>query len=165
MARSRVAAAQRRAAILAILVPTALYGGALISQYVFGLHPCEMCYWQRWPHQAAIVLAVLALLLGRNLGIGRLLTLLAAAAIFISGLIGFFHAGVEFGFWEGLTSCSTSASGPVSLSDIMAAPITRCDVPQWTFFGISLAAFNGIFSVIGAGLILRALKIGGRHPA
>ena len=30
-----------------------LLGGALGSQYLGGLHPCEMCYWQRWPHGAA----------------------------------------------------------------------------------------------------------------
>lgn len=162
MMETRVNTANRRAAWTALAVPTAIYGGALISQYGFGLHPCEMCYWQRWPHQAAIVLAVLALILLKNAQVSRLLVLLAAIAVFISGFIGFFHAGVEFGFWEGLTSCSTGPSGAVSLTDIMAAPITRCDVPQWTFFGISLAAFNGIFSFLGAGLILRFWKMGGK---
>ena len=44
------------APVVAFLAPLLLYGGALVSQYGFGLHPCEMCYWQRWPHQAAIVL-------------------------------------------------------------------------------------------------------------
>jgi disulfide bond formation protein DsbB len=155
-------AANVMAAWVALAVPVLLYGGALISQYVFGLHPCEMCYWQRWPHQAAIVLAVLALILWKKTGLSRLLTLLAAGAVLTSGAIGFFHAGVEFGLWEGLTSCSTGPSGAVSLSDIMAAPITRCDVPQWTFFGVSLAAFNGIFSLLGTGLILRYWKIGGK---
>ena len=41
---------------LALLVPAGLLGGALGSQYLGGLYPCEMCYWQRWPHGAAIVL-------------------------------------------------------------------------------------------------------------
>ena len=42
-------------------VAAALLGGAYVSQYGFGLYPCEMCWWQRYPHIAAIVLAVLAL--------------------------------------------------------------------------------------------------------
>ena len=91
------------APLAALAIPLALYGGALVSQFGFGLHPCEMCYWQRWPHQAAIVLAALALLLSRNTAAMRGLTLLAAIAIAISGVIGVFHAGVEYGFWEGLT--------------------------------------------------------------
>lgn len=146
------------APIVALAAPLLLYGGALVSQYGFGLHPCEMCYWQRWPHQAAIVLAGLALLLRGNDKVMRGLTLLAAVGIAISGAIGVFHAGVEYGLWEGLTTCSSGASGPISLNDIMAAPITRCDVPQWTLAGISLAGFNAIFSFGAAALVLILLR-------
>lgn len=155
MLNSRLAAP-----IVAFAVPLLLYGGALVSQYGFGLHPCEMCYWQRWPHQAAMPLAALALLMRRNDGAMRLFTILAALAIAVSGAIGIFHAGVEYGWWEGLTTCSTTASGPISLDDIMAAPITRCDVPQWTLAGISLAGFNAIFSLAGAAFVLALLRRG-----
>jgi disulfide bond formation protein DsbB len=79
----------------ALLVPIALYGSALIAQFGFGLHPCEMCYWQRWPHQAAIVLGVLALLLRSNASAARLLVLLAGIAVLVSGAIGLLHWGVE----------------------------------------------------------------------
>ena len=153
MLQSRLAAP-----LVALAAPLLLYGGALVSQFGFGLHPCEMCYWQRWPHQAAIVLALLALLLNRNDKVMRSLTWLAAIAIAISGLIGIFHAGVEYGLWEGLTTCSTSHSGPISLDEIMAAPIIRCDVAQWRLFGISLAGFNAIFSLAAAALVLTLLR-------
>ena len=153
MLQSRLAAP-----LVALAAPLLLYGGALVSQFGFGLHPCEMCYWQRWPHQAAIVLALLALLLNRNDKVMRALTLLAAIAIAVSGAIGIFHAGVEYGLWEGLTTCSTSHSGPISLDQIMAAPIIRCDVAQWRLFGISLAGFNAIFSLAAATLVLTLLR-------
>ena len=153
MLKSRLAAP-----LVALAAPLLLYGGALVSQFGFGLHPCEMCYWQRWPHQAAIMLALLALLLNRNDRAMRSLTWLAAIAIAISGLIGIFHAGVEYGLWEGLTTCSTSHSGPISLDEIMAAPIIRCDVAQWRLFGISLAGFNAIFSLAAATLVLTLLR-------
>ena len=153
MLKSRLAAP-----FVALAAPLLLYGGALVSQFGFGLHPCEMCYWQRWPHQAAIVLALLALLLNRNDKAMRALTFLAAVAIAISGLIGIFHAGVEYGLWEGLTTCSTTHSGPISLDEIMAAPVIRCDVAQWRLFGISLAGFNAIFSLAAAALVLTLLR-------
>ncbi|PQM28288.1 disulfide bond formation protein B [Sphingopyxis lindanitolerans] len=153
MLKSRLAAP-----LVALAAPLLLYGGALVSQFGFGLHPCEMCYWQRWPHQAAIVLALLALLLNRNDTAMRALTWLAAVGIAISGAIGIFHAGVEYGLWEGLTTCSTSHSGPISLDEIMAAPIIRCDVAQWRLFGISLAGFNAIFSLAAAALVLTLLR-------
>ena len=146
------------APLVAFAAPVLLYGGALVSQYGFGLHPCEMCYWQRWPHQAAILLALFALLLRRNDKAMRALTLLAAVAIAISGAIGIFHAGVEYGFWEGITTCATGASGPVSLDSIMNAPLIRCDTAQWTLFGVSLAGFNAIFSLGAAALVLTLLR-------
>ena len=81
--------------LIALLLPLALLAGALGSQYIGGLHPCEMCYWQRWPHGAAIVLAALAFTAPTQSQRSRLLTLLAASAIAISGAIGVYHAGVE----------------------------------------------------------------------
>jgi len=40
---------------LTLGVPALLLGGAYLSQYGFGLVPCEMCWWQRYPHFAAAI--------------------------------------------------------------------------------------------------------------
>src|SRR3954471_19949664 len=88
------------ARLIALLLPLALLGGALGSQYLGGLHPCEMCYWQRWPHAAAIVFAGVAFTAPADSGRSRALTLLAALAIAISGAIGVYHAGVEAKIFE-----------------------------------------------------------------
>ena len=144
-----------RANIAALAVPAALMAGALGSQYIGGLYPCEMCYWQRWPHDAAIGLAILAFFVKPPAR--TILIALAAVAILISGGIGMFHAGVEYRWWEGLTTCSNTAQGG-SLADIMNAPLVRCDVPQWTLGGISLAGFNALFSTLGGLTILAMLR-------
>ena len=94
------------ARLIALLLPLGLLGGALGSQYLGGLHPCEMCYWQRWPHGAAILLAALAFTAPAASPRSRTLTLLAALAIAVSGAIGVYHAGVELGIFEGLTTCT-----------------------------------------------------------
>jgi disulfide bond formation protein DsbB len=150
----------RSASWLAFSLPAGLLGGALISQYGFGLYPCEMCLWQRWPHLAAIVLALMALL-SRAKGWSGTLVVAAAVAIMISGLIGGFHAGVEYGWWEGLTSCASSVpAGGDILDSIMNAPLVRCDVAAWTLFGISLAGYNFLLSVSGAMFILFLVATG-----
>lgn len=141
----------RQARLLALLVPAALLGGALGSQYIGGLYPCEMCYWQRWPHGAAILLALGAIVSPIGAPRTRPLVLLAALAIAISGAIGVFHAGVELEYWEGITRCT--ATGATSLEDIMKVPLVRCDQVQWSLFGISMAGWNAIFSLGGAALI------------
>ena len=140
------------ARLIALLLPAALLGGAMGSQYIGGLVPCEMCYWQRWPHGAAIVLALFAFTGAatskRSIG----LTLLAAFAIAISGAIGVYHAGVEARIFEGFTTCT--ATGGLSLEDLMKVPLIRCDQVQWSLFGISMAGWNAILSLSGAALIV-----------
>lgn len=155
---NRAAIASARA--VALLTPLLLLGGAYASQYLGGLHPCEMCWWQRYPHMAAIPLALVAYGLRRRPCVSGLFAGLAGIAIGVSGLIGLFHAGVEYGWWEGLTTCSTMPAGgsPGALLDqIMASPITRCDVAPWTLLGISLAGYNGLLSGAAALAILALL--------
>jgi disulfide bond formation protein DsbB len=142
---------QSMARAVALAVPIALLGGALLSQYVGGLNPCEMCYWQRWPHGVAIVLAAGAFYYSAGSRSANMLTALAALAIAVSGAIGVFHAGVELGWWEGLTRCT--ASGPMSLDDVLGAPLVRCDQVQWSLAGISMAGWNAIISLGSAALI------------
>ena len=150
----------RLARIVALATPLALLGGAYVSQYGFGLYPCEMCWWQRWPHFAALALA----LLGFVIRPVRLLVGLAGAAIAVSGLIGGFHAGVEYGWWEGLTACTTNtlAPGADPLDAILAAPLVRCDVAPWSLLGISLAGWNFLFSLASALVIALFLARGRR---
>ncbi len=50
----------RAARFLAFATSLLLLGGAYISQYGFGLYPCEMCWWQRYPHFFALTLAALS---------------------------------------------------------------------------------------------------------
>lgn len=155
------------ARLIALVVPALLLGGALLSQYVGGLYPCEMCLWQRWPHLAAILLALGAFALRARADLSRLLVLLAALAIALSGAIGAFHAGVEYGWWEGITACSVPMGGGSAqdmLDAIMAAPITRCDVAPWSLLGISLAGYNALLS-LGAALLIGLLLRGHKEKA
>jgi disulfide bond formation protein DsbB len=154
--------ARRRARMLALLTPLALLTGAYISQYGFALFPCEMCWWQRYAHFAALALAAMAWL---RPSAGWLVAL-AAAAIAVAGLIGGFHAGVEYHWWQGFTRCTTTAAagGADPLEAIMNAPLVRCDTAQWTLFGISLAGFNFLISSAAAAAIFTLLARS-RRPA
>ena len=131
---------------IALGVPLALLGGAYIAQYVFGLPPCEMCWWQRYALFAALAFAVLGCL-GRGAFLWP-----AGLGILASGVIGGFHAGVEYGWWQGLTACTGNAAlaGDDPLTAVMGASIVRCDVAPWTLAAVSLAGFNFLISVPAA---------------
>jgi disulfide bond formation protein DsbB len=145
------------ARLIALLLPVALLSGALGSQYIGGLHPCEICLWQRWPHAVAIVLALLAFTAPAQSTRSRMLTLLAALAIAVSGAIGVYHAGVEAKIFEGFTQCTATGKGLSQaelLKEISHAPLVRCDEVQFRFLGISMAGWNAILSLGGAALIV-----------
>jgi disulfide bond formation protein DsbB len=149
--------AQRQAALIAFLLPLALLAGAWGSQLIGGLYPCEMCHWQRWPHYAALVPGLVGLIAAPR--ISKPAVLIAALLIAVSGVIGVLHAGVEYGWWQGFTACTSTVhfsggSAADRLRDLMAAPMVRCDRPQWTLGGVSLAGFNALFSLGGAATIL-----------
>ena len=156
------------AKLLALLVPAALLAGAYGSQHLGGLAPCEMCYWQRYAHWAALALAIGAFLLAKMPDRGRSFVWLAVLAILVSGGIGAYHAGVEAGVFTGNTQCSNappSASPDELFANLAARPMVRCDEIQFAFLGISMAGWNAIISVLAA-LVIGWLSIKRpRNPA
>jgi disulfide bond formation protein DsbB len=146
---------------LSLAVPAALLAGAFGSEHIGGLHPCEMCWWQRWAHMAAVAFALVALLAGRLPDRGRSFVWLAALAIMVSGGIGVWHAGIEADIFEGFTQC-TADRGVQSTEDllrsVMNAPMIRCDDIQWQWLGISMAGWNAILS-LGSALIILWLSL------
>ncbi|MRU14013.1 disulfide bond formation protein B [Roseovarius sp. A21] len=124
----------------------ALMLGAWGFQYIGEMPPCKLCYWQRYPHYAAMGLGVLALLLG-----GALVALLGALAALTTAGIAAYHTGVERGWWEGPSSCTSSGTSGLSTDDlfdqIMAAPLIRCDEVPWEMFGLSMASWNMLASL------------------
>ena len=146
-----------KAKALALFVPAALLAGAYGSQYFGGLFPCHYCWWQRYAHFAALAFAILAYALVRFPDRGRSFVWLAALAILTSGLIGFYHAGVELKIFEGVGSCTSTVKASSTddlMRQILAAPLVRCDEVQWSFLGISMAGWNFIISTASALAIL-----------
>ncbi len=139
---------------LALLGSSALLGGALAFQHLGGLAPCEMCFWQRWPHLAAIGFGLLALVL-RAHPLRKALVVLAGLAVLVAAALGLFHAGVERKWWEGPTTCSAApaADGDI-FANMLSAPIVRCDAIPWELFGLSLAGWNALLSALIAGGVL-----------
>jgi disulfide bond formation protein DsbB len=133
----------------------ALLAGAYFFQYGLGLAPCVLCFWQRWPHWAALAIGLLLLALPV-----RGLALLGALAMATGAGIAAYHVGVEQGFWPGPNTCAApdlaGQSAEELLESILAAPVVRCEDVAWSLLGISMAGWNGIASVVLAGLWLRA---------
>lgn len=149
---------------LVALVAAATLGGALYSQYVWGLRPCPLCMDQRYALAAAMVLSFVASrAVGRRIGIA--LAFLAGLAFLVNSGIAGFHSGVELGHWG--SSCSggdlPSAFNPGALFERLesgAGVAPRCDDVAWKdpYVGLSMANWNGLISLVLAFLSFSTLR-------
>jgi len=142
---------------LAMLGSVALLLGAYAFQHLGGMAPCKLCIWQRWPHGTAIAIGVFISLTGEGkLAWG------AALATLSTAVIGAYHVGVEQGWWEGPSSCTSAPVSNLSADELMeqilAAPLVRCDDIAWQLAGISMAGWNAIVSIALAVLWVKAAR-------
>jgi disulfide bond formation protein DsbB len=141
-----------RLGLLALLGSGALLGGAYWFQYVVGLAPCDMCYWQRYPHMVAIAAGLGALATFHWPRIALVLVMTAITALIATSAIGVFHVGVEYHWWQGPQACSgTIPSGlpPEELKKyLFAARMVRCDQTAWSMWGLSMAGWNALLSAV-----------------
>ncbi|WP_374466008.1 disulfide bond formation protein B [Ferrovibrio sp.] len=152
--------APTRSGLLIALASAATLGMVFIAQYGFGLAPCQLCLWQRWPYAAAAAFGIAALLLPRQ---RPALLALATLSFLIGGGIGVFHVGVEEKWWQGLTSCGggpTPNSIDALRAQLLTAPVARCDEVSFRFLGLSMAGWNVLWSaclvIFGALAVKRA---------
>jgi disulfide bond formation protein DsbB len=142
------------AALAITAIAAATLAGAWFFQLVLDIRPCPLCLEQRYAYYLAVPLgALVAWAAAKRAPRGALvagLALLALAAL-ANAWLGGYHAGVEWGFWQGPTECS----GPVLdlgkagslLDNLDKVKVIRCDEVQWRFLGLSLAGYNVLISL------------------
>ena len=129
---------------------------AFIIQYVLGHQPCKLCVYERIPYILSIFLIIELIFFKKN----EKTTLLLLSLIFIiSGILAFYHFGIEQGFFtESLVCESTSFSETLTkdqlLEQLKQKPISCKDV-SFRILGLSLASINVIFSLVLSVIFLK----------
>lgn len=149
---------------LATLGSAALLAGAYAFQYLGGLQPCHLCWLQRYPHMAAVAIGLLALLLPTS-RLTPLLSWAGAAAALTTAAYGAYHTGVERHWWPGPSTCTSGSISNLSAKDLLAqiqaAPVVQCDQVAWEMWGLSMASWNMLASLVLVGLWV----LSARRPA
>jgi disulfide bond formation protein DsbB len=129
-------------------------GLAYTAQYGFALWPCGLCWAQRAPYAAALVFAAISLTRAVDGPTRRQVALLCAALFLFNAGFAFYHVGVEQHWWPGPTEC-LGRPQTFSTEDLMSALTqtgrTGCDEVAFSLFGISMAGYNVIASLVLAG--------------
>ncbi|MBL8582876.1 MAG: disulfide bond formation protein B [Rhizobiaceae bacterium] len=151
---------QRDAALFALVAMVATVGGALALQHLGGYIPCKLCLEQRTPYYIGIPLMALAFLSASF----RLPAVIARVLLLAGGLLmawgfylGVYHAGVEWAWWPGPTDCgavsgSVDTGGKGVLDALNAVVPPSCDQAALRIFGLSLAGWNAIATLVIGGV-------------
>ncbi len=147
------------AALVVAVIAAATLAGAWFFQLVLDIRPCPLCLEQRYAYYLAVPLGLLVAFAAAR-GAPRPLLLLGLAILVLAALanawLGGYHAGVEWGVWQGPTDCT----GPVGnlgsagtlLQRLDSVKVIRCDEVQWRFLGLSLAGYNVLISLLMAAI-------------
>ncbi|MGE7369713.1 disulfide bond formation protein B [Neorhizobium sp. NPDC001467] len=134
---------------------TAVISSALAFQHIGGYMPCHLCLIQRDPYYYGIpagILAIGTVAFRLPSWTGRVLLALIGLMMLVGGAIAVYHAGVEWGFWAGPSSCTnpagsvtTSAAG--LLDDLNTVRGPSCDAAALRVLGLSMAGWNVLASL------------------
>ncbi|MEL6288167.1 MAG: disulfide bond formation protein B [Pseudomonadota bacterium] len=150
---------------LILLAAAGILATAWAFELIGGFAPCPLCLKQRWAYYFALpaLLAAALVFRGDARGAGGLLIALVALAFVANAVLAGYHAGAEWKFWPGPSTCAGGAGGVsqgLSADDLFssldAARVVRCDAAAGRFLGLSFAGWNVIASM---GLALASYRV------
>ncbi|MGI9524003.1 MAG: disulfide bond formation protein B [Hyphomicrobiaceae bacterium] len=155
MAQSKSAISDQPAYIwgsFSLFAATAVILTALGFEHFGGYQPCPLCLQQRYAYYIAIPALFGGLILvglERDRPAAILFALIATGFLLNAGLATY-HAGVEWGFWQGPATCDGQAIQPLSSSgtslveELSSTSFASCGEATWRFIGLSFAGWNAI---------------------
>ncbi len=145
-------------ALAALLLAAGAILAALGFEHLGGYQPCALCLMQRIPYYLGIPLAALTALAAGLRAPATLVALLFAlfAALMLGNAgLAAYHAGVEWGFWEGPAACAPSVgvgSAADMLNQLETTHAPSCTEASWRFLGLSFAGWNVLVCAVLAAL-------------
>ncbi len=152
---------------LILFIATGAILSALGFEFIGGYQPCPLCLMQRYAFYLAIPLSFLAMAVAAEKPklAGALFLAIAIAFLANAGL-GTYHAGAEWKYWPGPSTCATQQALPGSAADLLKGMddrVVRCDEASWRMFGLSFAGWNVLISLALFGLGLKAASTAARQ--
>jgi len=148
-----------RATAAVTAAAAAILATVFTAQYGFDLWPCSLCYMQRVPYVAVVVLGLLSLMPAVDTRSRRVVLFHLVGLFALAAVLGMYHAGVEMKWWAGPVAC-TGGARSISMEDLTSAlgkpGQPNCEEPAFILMGISLAGYNAIAGVLLAAASLAA---------
>ncbi|MCP4936265.1 MAG: disulfide bond formation protein B [bacterium] len=149
-------------ATLLFLLSAAVVLSALGFEHIGGYKPCPLCLIERYAWYFTLIASVFVFMGSKSKSDGGYLALLLMGVIGVwflyNAYLAGFHAGVEWKWWAGPTSCTGDqldklGGGAGGLLDALTkTKVIRCDIAEFRLFGLSFSGYNFLLSLL-AGVI------------
>jgi disulfide bond formation protein DsbB len=134
--------------LLAALASAAMLAAAHAFQRFGGLQPCPLCLDQRNWHWGVVATGLIAFVVTRFKPRWARLGALAVGLVLLGSFVqAAYHVAVEH-HWV-IAQCDARADlDDLTLPETGSVELPRCDEIAWSMFGISMAGYNAIISLL-----------------
>tara|TARA_S200000501_G_scaffold363264_1_gene393865 strand:- start:36733 stop:37191 length:459 start_codon:yes stop_codon:yes gene_type:complete len=124
---------------------------------LIGYEACDLCLKQRWAWYVSLFFAIVSFFTASN--ISKILLMLISIILFLNALFAGWHSGIEWGLWDGIETCNSSAKFDSNnlINILKQNSIPACGDTALRIFGISLAGYNFIISVLTSIFIMKRI--------
>ena len=137
---------------------------AYFIQYVLGHKPCNLCFIERIPYIASIILISLIFIINKFEKI--IFTVILLFFIF-GAIVSFYHFGIEQGFFNESLVCNLGNNANLSkeqlLKQLESSSIVSCKDVTFRVLGFSLATINTIISIFLSAIMVKVIKNYGKN--
>ena len=132
-----------------VLINIFIISAALFIEYFLKIKPCILCIYERYPYYLTLLFCSLFFL--NNNWKNQLIILIILTSISSFFLAGY-HAGIEYGLINELSSCKVSDNNNLSkevlFKELENKLSSSCKEVDFKLFGLSLASINTIVSLV-----------------
>tara|TARA_B100000579_G_C22618993_1_gene751027 strand:+ start:291 stop:758 length:468 start_codon:yes stop_codon:yes gene_type:complete len=143
---------------LLILISFFSLSFAYFVEFILGHEPCNLCKIERIPYIGALILSSLLLFIKKW---GKIILFLILILFVFSTVVSVYHVGIEQGIFSESLLCELGGSNKIQNTDELLKTLENtpisCKEVTFTIFGLSLATFNAVLSMIISIILLKLI--------
>lgn len=135
--------------LVTALASGAMLAGAHAFETFGGLRPCHLCLQQREWHWGVVAVSLVMLVALRFLpSLSRWAVMLIGLVLLGSAAMGAYHVAVEHHWITAQCDVGDLGGGNLSFDPNAELIAPSCDQVAWSMFGISMAGYNALISLL-----------------
>ena len=129
---------------------------AYFVEFILGHEPCNLCKIERIPYIGALILGSLLIFIKKW---EKIIILIIFLLFVLGAIVSVYHVGIEQGIFNESLLCELGINNKIDntedlLKTLENTPVSCKDV-TFTIFGVSLATFNAVLSIVISYILLK----------